>query len=97
MHAMSDPLKYARKAAFGIVGVVLIIIGIALLVLPGPGLLVIFAGLFVLSLEFEQAKPYVDKVRTKLKEVSNKAKGASRTHQPKTTTDSRKKKTKKKT
>lgn len=72
---MSNPLKYARKAAFGIVGVVLIIIGIALLVLPGPGLLVIFAGLFVLSLEFEQAKPYVEKVRKKMQEVTDKAKG----------------------
>lgn len=79
---MSKPVKYVRKIVYGIVGVTLVIIGAALLVLPGPGLLVIFAGLFVLSLEFEWAKPHVEKLRGKMQAVTNKARGQKTPKKP---------------
>lgn len=40
-------------------GMALILIGIALLVLPGPGLLTIFAGLTLMAGEFEWASDIV--------------------------------------
>jgi len=40
----------------GVIGFVLLAIGVALLVLPGPGLLVIAAGIAVLALEFPWAE-----------------------------------------
>ncbi|MFE7749788.1 PGPGW domain-containing protein [Streptomyces sp. NPDC057428] len=44
-------------------GAALLILGIALLVLPGPGLLLILAGLLVLADQFPAVARYVDPVR----------------------------------
>lgn len=65
-------VKLLRKVAIGTVGFALIIIGVILIPLPGPGFLVIVAGLFVLSLEFEWAERYLDKAKQKLKQLRNK-------------------------
>jgi uncharacterized protein (TIGR02611 family) len=46
-----------------VVGLVLLAAGGAMLVLPGPGTLVILAGLAVLSLEFEFARRWRDRLR----------------------------------
>ena len=43
----------------------LILLGVPLLVLPGPGLLTIFAGLTVVSSEFEWASKVVDWTKEK--------------------------------
>lgn len=64
-------MKAFRKIGVALVGVPLLIIGALLLVLPGPGLLVILAGLLILSLEFEIAKKYVDKVRARLQQAND--------------------------
>ncbi len=42
------------------VGVVVVLAGVALLALPGPGMLVIIAGLLILSTEFDWAKRWLD-------------------------------------
>ncbi len=47
--------RLAWRVGVSVVGVVLIVGGIVLLPLPGPGWLIIFAGLGVLSTEFEWA------------------------------------------
>ncbi|MFD3523152.1 PGPGW domain-containing protein [Streptomyces sp. NPDC058653] len=44
-------------------GVLLLLVGIALLVLPGPGLLLVLAGLLVLSNQFPAVARFVDPVR----------------------------------
>lgn len=59
-------LKPFKKIAIALLGATLVIIGIALLVLPGPGFIVIIAGLVVLSTEFEWANRYLHKARTHL-------------------------------
>lgn len=51
-----------RRVAAALAGSVLLIIGIALLILPGPGLLLILAGLYVLSQGFPMLEKYVDPV-----------------------------------
>ncbi len=51
------PLR--RVAAF-VAGGVLLILGIVLLILPGPGLLVVLGGLYVLALGFPSVQRYVD-------------------------------------
>ncbi|WP_229701247.1 PGPGW domain-containing protein [Streptomyces camponoticapitis] len=52
-----------RRALALVAGVALLLIGIALLVLPGPGLLLVLAGLLVLSQQFPALARYVDPVR----------------------------------
>ena len=61
-------MNHVYRVTVAVVGVTIILIGIVLLPLPGPGWLVIFAGLFVLSTEFEWADRLLvfarDKVRS---------------------------------
>jgi chromate transport protein ChrA len=49
-----------RRIGVAIAGVALILVGIVLLVLPGPGLLLIAAGLGVLATEFPAVRRFVD-------------------------------------
>lgn len=51
-----------KRVAFGLAGGVLLLVGIALLILPGPGLLLILAGLLVLAQAFPSVERYVDPV-----------------------------------
>jgi len=54
-----------KRIIVAVVGAVLIVVGIAALVLPGPGLLLILVGLIVLATEFEWAEKRVDYMRGK--------------------------------
>lgn len=58
--ASGNPVKRVTVAVAG--GVVLAV-GVALLVLPGPGLLLVLAGLIMLASEFPVVEKYVDPVR----------------------------------
>lgn len=49
-----------KKAAILVVGVVVVLAGVALLALPGPGVIVIIVGLLILSTEFEWAQRLLD-------------------------------------
>ncbi len=48
-----------------VVGASVVLLGIALLVLPGPAFLVIPIGLAILSLEFAWARHWLQKIREK--------------------------------
>jgi len=51
------------KVGVGLAGISIVLVGIALLPLPGPGWLVIIAGLGVLSLEFQWAQRLLTRVK----------------------------------
>ena len=53
----------ARRLLVGAVGGSLALAGLALLVLPGPGIPVLLAGLGVLSLEFAIARTWIDALK----------------------------------
>lgn len=55
--------RWARRIAVAVVGGTILLLGIALLVLPGPALLVIPVGLAVLGVEFAWARRWLHKVR----------------------------------
>lgn len=55
--------NHVKRVTIAIVGGIVVLIGIALLVLPGPGLLVVLAGLLILASEFPALERYVDPVR----------------------------------
>ncbi|MGJ9422220.1 PGPGW domain-containing protein [Aeromicrobium sp. CF3.5] len=54
----------ARRVAIEVVGWTLVVAGIAALILPGPGLLGLFAGLLVLSQQYEWAERRLQPVKT---------------------------------
>lgn len=49
-------LRHGRKISIGILGGLVLLLGIILVPYPGPGWLTVFAGLGILSTEFEWAK-----------------------------------------
>ncbi|HET6711945.1 PGPGW domain-containing protein [Amycolatopsis sp.] len=55
--------KQTKRILITVAGAVLLLIGVAMLVLPGPGLLLVLAGLLVLASEFPALERYVDPVR----------------------------------
>jgi hypothetical protein len=59
-----------RRVAITVLGFVLVIAGIAALILPGPGLLLLLAGLVVLSQEFEWAERRVEPVKKRAFDVA---------------------------
>ena len=60
-------LDLTYRMIVAVVGATIIVIGIILLPLPGPGWLIIFGGLFVLSTEFEWAERLLDYARDKVR------------------------------
>ena len=57
--------RAAKRIVLEVVGWLLVIGGIAALVLPGPGLLGIFAGLVLLSQQYEWAEKRLEPVKKK--------------------------------
>jgi Putative transmembrane protein (PGPGW) len=59
-----------RKTWVTVLGWMLVALGVAALILPGPGLLLLLAGLVVLSQEYEWAERRVEPVKEKAFEVA---------------------------
>jgi tellurite resistance protein TerC len=55
-----------RRIAVGVVGFSVLMIGVAMLVLPGPAVIVIPLGLAILATEFVWARTLLNKARAKL-------------------------------
>lgn len=66
---MANPIKMFRKLAVILIAAPVFIIGLILIPLPGPGLLICFLGLAILSLEFESARKHRDIFLLKIKNI----------------------------
>lgn len=58
-----DPIRHARRVAVTVIGSTVLLVGIALLVLPGPAFVVIPIGLAILSTEFVWAAKLLKHVK----------------------------------
>ncbi|EFQ84433.1 putative transmembrane protein (CHP02611) [Aeromicrobium marinum DSM 15272] len=56
-------MRTAKRVALETVGWILVVAGVAALVLPGPGLILLFAGVAVLSQQYEWAERQVDPLK----------------------------------
>lgn len=65
-----EAIHQARRIIVLVIGLVLLLCGLVMLITPGPGWLLIFAGLSVLALEFVWARQLMKKIKTKGKELS---------------------------
>lgn len=74
------PLTYrwARRIAVAVVGGTVLAIGVALIVLPGPALVVIPVGLAILGLEFAWARAWLRKVKDHSRDLVNSINGRFR-------------------
>jgi uncharacterized protein (TIGR02611 family) len=68
---MADLARGARRIGVLVVGLALLAVGAVLLVLPGPGLLVIAGGLALLATEFAWARRLLMRVRERAKQLSD--------------------------
>lgn len=59
-------LGVARRVVVGVIGGTVLLLGVALLVLPGPAFIVIPVGLAILSLEFAWARKWLLAVRRRI-------------------------------
>jgi uncharacterized protein (TIGR02611 family) len=66
------------RVPFAVLGFTVVLIGLALLVLPGPGLLVIAVGLGMLALEFAWAERVLERTLDRMSQTSQTVQRASR-------------------
>ena len=59
-------IKQVKRLMIAVIGFTVLAIGLALIVLPGPAILVIPAGLAILSIEFAWARNLLRRVKEKL-------------------------------
>ena len=62
-----------RRIAVTVVGTVVLVVGVVLLVAPGPGLLVILVALIVFAVEYEWARRHLTAVRARARSAADKA------------------------
>lgn len=62
---MNKILKQIKKFSIAIVGGLVLLIGIIAIPYPGPGWLIVFAGLAILATEFDWAQRLLDRARAK--------------------------------
>lgn len=60
---ITTSLRWIRRLIVFVVGLTVVLIGIAMIVLPGPAVLVIPAGLGVLALEFAWAEDLLNRYK----------------------------------
>ena len=61
-------LKSIKKIIVAVIGFTILIIGVFMIVLPGPAFIVIPLGLAILATEFVWAKKWLNKVKEKISE-----------------------------
>lgn len=62
--------QWLRRVAVAIVGGVVLVIGVAMIVLPGPAFIMIPAGLAILGLEFAWARVWLKKAKEKAQSLA---------------------------
>jgi len=63
LKTVNKTYKMARRTVVFVVGITVLAIGLALIVLPGPAVVVIPIGLAILSIEFAWARSWLRKMR----------------------------------
>ena len=67
--------QWARRIVVAVIGGTVLLIGIAMVVLPGPAIIVVPLGLGILGLEFAFARTWLRKLRATAAEVMNRVRG----------------------
>ena len=77
-HLVVTSYRQARKAVVLILGSSVLLVGVAMILLPGPAFLVIPLGLSILAIEFAWARRWLQQVKTKITEGQKKVGNAFR-------------------
>jgi len=69
-HPLFGTYRVAKRIAIGIVGGSVLVVGVLMIVLPGPAFVVIPVSLGILSLEFAWARSWLRKIKEKAQSVA---------------------------
>ncbi|HUG73497.1 MAG TPA: PGPGW domain-containing protein [Steroidobacteraceae bacterium] len=58
-------MRFGKQVFIAIVGGAVVLAGVAMLVLPGPGILTVALGLAVLALEFERPRVWLARLKAR--------------------------------
>jgi len=75
-------LKQARRVSVALIGFTVVLLGLVMIVTPGPGWLVILLGLSILSAEFVWARRLMNRVKKTGHELSKTVFGESKKPSP---------------
>jgi tellurite resistance protein TerC len=64
--------RTARRIVIAVLGATIVLLGVAMLVLPGPGLLTIVLGLMLLGVEFAFARRWLKRIKHETRQVAEK-------------------------
>jgi uncharacterized protein (TIGR02611 family) len=70
-HPLAGTYKVAKRVAIGIVGGTVLLLGVVMMVTPGPGIAGILAGLGILAIEFAWARSWLKKMKAKSQHMAN--------------------------
>jgi uncharacterized protein (TIGR02611 family) len=84
-HWNLENIKIVRRIIVSVVGATVLLIGIALLVLPGPAFIVIPIGLAILATEYAWARHWLRKVRQIASGVISGRRATNQNRQTRTT------------
>jgi uncharacterized protein (TIGR02611 family) len=77
MHSLGTLMRFiwrsSRRAAVFVVGVALLVVGLIMFVTPGPGIVLVVAGLAVLATEFAWAEHLLDNAKVKATQAGRSA------------------------
>jgi uncharacterized protein (TIGR02611 family) len=69
---VKDPIRLLRRIAVSVVGTVILVVGLVLLVAPGPGLVVIALALAVFAIEYQWARRNLAAVQARARSAALK-------------------------
>jgi uncharacterized protein (TIGR02611 family) len=69
-HPLYPTYKVAKRIAIGIVGGTVVLLGVIMMVTPGPGIPAILVGLGILGIEFAWARIWLKKAKAKAQEMA---------------------------
>ncbi len=72
---MKTTYKLARRIAVSIIGGTILVLGIVMIVTPGPALIFVPVGLTILGLEFAWARSWLRKLREKISARNSRNRG----------------------
>lgn len=75
---LSDLPAGFRKLIVGVIGITILLLGVAMVVLPGPAFIVIPVGLGVLATEFAWARRMVRRARVMIAKARGRESGKAR-------------------
>ncbi len=80
--------KAARRVVIAVVGATVLLLGVIMIVTPGPAFVVIPLGLAILSIEFAWARYWLRRARESISNTTARAKGQrAEVHRERVSTD----------